>query len=1270
MTSILLVNATDIDSWANRRTAQDSLPKLLRRLVRATTERVKFISVRADEGVQLEGFDGLLEVETGNEFVPGGKSVWEFGTNKQVKSKADDDYEKRKENPPLGIASAETTFVFVTPRRWSKKDEWMRARQAEGFWREVRVYDADDLETWLESAPAVHVWLSILLGKHPEAAADIENFWADWTEVTSPHFSAELVISGRREMVERLHEWLGRPPTSVALRAESSSEATAFFAAALHSLPPGQRECVFSTCLVAEDIIAWRQLAASSESLILIPNFSEREAVARAVQSGHHVLIPLGKSDAELPQTLNIPRLHRADAKQALLNMGFSDERARELATLARRSFLALKRKLAINAAVQSPLWAAPSEARKLLPALLVGGWNDTNEKDRDAITKLARTSYGTVNDAVVRWANESDPPLRRVGDTWLIASKEDSWSLLARYLTSQDLQIFEEVALEVLGRSNPTFELSPDERWKAAFLVKDISYSGLLREGVTETLAIMAARSETTRWADAVSGQERVNRVVAELLRRANGDWHLWASIAYQLPLLAEAAPGVFLDAVEAGLSGENPVLLNIFSEGNEPLTSSSPHTGLLWALELLAWYPDYLGHAALLLAKLTRLDPGGRLGNRPDRSLREVFLCWHPQTMASLDQRLHVIDAIRAREPGISWRLLYALLPESHSVGQPTSTPRWREWVSESKPRPTYGELWRAASEIVSRLLTDVGTDGSRWGDIIRRLSDLPGKEQNAITERLSNLDVEEFSSDDRLKVWGTLRETISRHREYQEADWAMPVELSDRLEKIYERFTPEDILAQNVWLFSYKANLLKPIPYTERDFHAYYENKHALIRAARSEAAEKIYNAGGLELILDATKSVDQPGEIGLVFGTSDILDADENSFLKQHLGSAEPSVALFVRGFIVGRFHTQGWQWAIDKLAPENTQQWSPERRADFLTCLPFGKQTWDLAEAFGEETQSSYWTRVNVGYPEIADTERAVKKLIECRRPQATIEFLGFLNRKDELAVPAELVVQVLNQLLCVSTETQLDWNSLGYNVQQLISLLDKSSEIEETQIATLEWAYMPILEDYGRGPKLLHRELARNADFFAEVVSYIYRSEDEEPREASEDNMARVRLSYKLLNSWHGCPGVTEDGTFDSATFREWVMQARDKLREQKRGVIGEQSIGHALAFAPYGSDGAFPHEAVRDLIEELSSPEIERGIEIQIFNNRGVVTRALAEGGGQERQIAERYGDYARKVGDRHPRTGAMLRRIADDYYSHARREDISAELEQDLWR
>ncbi len=106
------------------------------------------------------------------------------------------------------------------------------------------------------------------------------------------------------------------------------------------------------------------------------------------------------------------------------------------------------------------------------------------------------------------------------------------------------------------------------------------------------------------------------------------------------------------------------------------------------------------------------------------------------------------------------------------------------------------------------------------------------------------------------------------------------------------------------------------------------------------------------------------------------------------------------------------------------------------------------------------------------------------------------------------------------------------------------------------------------------------------------------------------------------------------------------------------------------MAFAPFGNDGTFPHGAVRDLIEEIASTKLEHGIEIQTFNNRGVTTRAIAAGGGQERAIAERYSDYAKRVGDRHPRTAAMLRRMADSYLSDARRQDLNAELEQDLWR
>jgi len=90
----------------------------------------------------------------------------------------------------------------------------------------------------------------------------------------------------------------------------------------------------------------------------------------------------------------------------------------------------------------------------------------------------------------------------------------------------------------------------------------------------------------------------------------------------------------------------------------------------------------------------------------------------------------------------------------------------------------------------------------------------------------------------------------------------------------------------------------------------------------------------------------------------------------------------------------------------------------------------------------------------------------------------------------------------------------------------------------------------------------------------------------------------------------------------------------------------------------------------VREIIEQLSNQEIERGFEVRLFNNRGVTTRGLTDGGGQERALADKYSGYADQINDKYPRTAAMLRRIAESYQKEARREDISAELTEDFWR
>src|SRR3954471_9105799 len=90
-----LADGTDLVRWADQRSAQSDLPRLVRRLIRHENDQVQRVEMRGGEGVGLPGYDGTVEATRGTSFVPEGVSVWEMGTNKYPASKAKSDYEAR-----------------------------------------------------------------------------------------------------------------------------------------------------------------------------------------------------------------------------------------------------------------------------------------------------------------------------------------------------------------------------------------------------------------------------------------------------------------------------------------------------------------------------------------------------------------------------------------------------------------------------------------------------------------------------------------------------------------------------------------------------------------------------------------------------------------------------------------------------------------------------------------------------------------------------------------------------------------------------------------------------------------------------------------------------------------------------------------------------------------------------------------------------------------------------------------------------------------------
>jgi hypothetical protein len=1245
-----LVDALDLETWANRRDAEGLLPELIVRLIYATNSRITRFHFPFGEGVRQRGADGMLIAEEGTDYVPLGASTWEVGAGADPRRKANDDYRDRRDGP-FGKSPSDAAFVFVTARRWDGHEDWAETKSADGRWREVRAYDAHDLEAWLLLAPVVHVWISRIVGKPVASVRSLDDYWASWQSATRPQLSEGFLLAGRAEAADELLGRVTQGPALVPLKADSIDEAVGFLAASLHRLGTGERDKMLSRALLVKDEDAWNWAVHAGERLLLVP-IAPDLPVSDALRAGHDVVVPVGRDvPSRLADAIVVPRLDRTTAAAALQEAGVSEPQAARLAMLGRRNLVSMRRSIAAAPTLERPDWAEGVTAHGLLAPSLCGSWDEARDGDRAAIAAIAGESYDVVSARVTRWSNDVDPPLRRIGTKWYVVNKEDVWILLAPTTTTSDLDRFASVAVDVLRTLDPALRLPPDEAWRSGMPEYTRPHSALLREGIAGTLALIASMGDEVSIPGAATCQSYVDGVVRRVLQWDDGEIQAgWSSLSDVLPLLAEASPDVFLDAADYAVSRNSDAFVELLRDPDgSVLFATSHHTGLLWGLENIAWSPRLLGRVALTLARLAALDPDGRWANRPGNTLRDVMLLWKPQTSASLDERLRVLDALR--DAGLGWDILMRLLPRSHDTVSPSHAPRWRPWKPETQEQVAIAEWMRGIREVTERVLEDVGTDPDRWSRVIKRLSDLPADIRSRVIDRLEGQDHAVFASE---SVREELREVVSRHRRYNDAEWAMPKDDVDRLDRILEAAAPIDPVLRHAWLFTHRPDL---VDVDDSDWTHYRD----AVTRARQDAARSIVEEAGLAAAIDLAARVDVPWDLGRGLGAVPLSEEDERELLSR-FGESD-GVDRMIAGYVAARFDTSGWAWIEGILG----QDAPAPQRAAMLGALPQGPDVWARVAAEPEEVRTAFWSAfLPWGLGEEPDYLIAVQRLLEYERPFAAIEALGIYRQP---AAPTSVLVQALSQAASSRAPENLDVSMLAHHVGELLDELERRPDADDPTIAALEWAYLPLLRHEERGTPVLHNEMRRNPAFFVELVCAVYRSNDDVDREPTEDERNRAEVAWQLLNSWHDVPGGSSDGSLDGDSLSSWVDEARRLLGEQGRRDIGDDQIGRVLRYAPQDADGAWPHRAVRDILEHLASPPMEEGLEVEVFNSRGVTSRGLRDGGEQERTLVDRYLSYASTTEGRWPRTTRVLRRIADTFEHDARRHDLEVESREELW-
>ena len=883
--------------------------------------------------------------------------------------------------------------------------------------------------------------------------------------------------------------------------------------------------------------------------------------------------------------------------------------------------------------------WNQHEYASELAIANLLGAWNELNEADLEIVRQLANEEdYAKWIPKLREMLQQAISPVTFMNGKWQVMDRKGMWQALGGRVFDDTLDALKQCAVTVLSERDPQFDLSPDKRYAANIYGKVLKYSTRLREGLAETLALLGTNpGALTHFSPQHPGwkpKDTATLAVREIFE--NADWVLWGSLNGLLPVLAEAAPNEFLDAVENALDQSPCPFDELFSQEGDGTWGGNYLTGLLWALETLAWDADYLIRVCVILGELAERDPGGNTLNRPANSLTTILLPWQSNTTAPINKHEVAVKTLMDEVPDVAWNLLISLLLCQMSFG--TRKPEWMDTVPDDwedlVTQEKHSEQVASYAEIAISMASN---DIDKLTELVGDLNSLPQPSLDKLLAHLSSEEICGKPEDQRLKLWTQLTEIASNHRRFSDAEWALSDNIVSKIETVAAKLAPENPFYFHRKLFSYKAR---------NDYYKRRETQKGQqqeLDQRRQQAIKEILADGGMDMVLQFAESVETPWFVGHCLGNIAQAETDKH-ILPALLETENTKLALLASAYVSCRQDVNGWEWAdgFDK------SNWSITQISQFLSYLPLAKETWTRAKDWLGSDEKEYWNKISANqYPIDDDFGFAIDKLIAYDRPHTAIEWLSDKKPLDKTRSVIALRAAISSQ------EPPQEMGT--HTIIEIIKVLQDAPEIDPDDLFQIEWAYLRLLDRYA-SPKSLENRLASDPEFFCEVIRLIYRSkkETESPKEFSEQEKAIAENAYKLLDNWRTLPGTQSNGQFLPEQFTEWLNRTKEACAESGHLEAALRRIGKVLIHAPSDPEGLWIHRTVASALNAKDAEKMRDSFWIGIVNSRGGHT--IDPTGKPERELAQKYKQKAEEVENAgYHRFADTLRKLAEGYEREA---------------
>lgn len=875
--------------------------------------------------------------------------------------------------------------------------------------------------------------------------------------------------------------------------------------------------------------------------------------------------------------------------------------------------------------------WGAHADALWLAQAVLIGAWDEANDQDVGMLNRM----FGIEPAEWVKKAREvlhaADSPLSVQHGCWKIKNRSALWHQVGDRLLEGDVLRFREIAATVLQKVDRAFDLSSQGQIVMPESGSSDQYSAVLRKGLAEGLAVLTNNADVCRHYSRGRIEAAGRQVVHDVLDKAG--WAIWASLRNELPALAEAAPDEWLEAVEGALKLQPCPFVEMMQNGSVHCFS-----GLMCALEGLAWEERYFVRACAILGELAALVPGDSLSNHAMKSLTAILLPWYPQTLVPAEKRKIAVETIGKEWPTIGWKLMLELLPSQHPISSHTYRPKWRKSILEEwNESVTKREYWDQSLCYAEMSIRAAGSDAAKIVQLLDCFSRFPRPAFEQLLDVCSSQDVLNLAEDQRAILWERLSECARLNRRFDDAEWALPEDAVAHIERVATLLEPSSPMFLYPHLFGNgTVDLL--------DGHGDFEEQELRLHERQKQAVEAILQHHGMAGIRRFAEKVEQQFQLGCVLSSCEDRNM-ETDLLPHGLSDENAKIRMLTAGFVGQRFKDQGWQWCevLDRSA------WTMAQSAAFLTYLPFDQTVWIHVKLWLGKHEDMYWTTTNA-YRASDNAQEAVDKLLAYGRPDDAIACLYRMlqgTRQIDVNQCARVLIQAFSGCRAID---RVD----NYSAGRLIKFLQASSEVSHQKMCEVEWACLPLLDHYsGRYPQFLERKLAQDPGYFCDLINLCYNKENRHHTEASEEEATRA---WKLLERWKRPPGMQDDDQFDSEQFKEWIRYVEGCRMGSRQKDIAFHHLGEVLIYSPADPDGLWIHRTVAEVLNASNHEEMRHGYKSGLYYARGA--HFVDPSGKPEKALAGKFRKQADEVENAcFHRLANTLRQLADSYDVKAER-------------